>query len=106
MDKVIWNDDMTMNFLASKYRAGYIYTPANDNDRKYRVRVQIEGAIPGSGGRSGLYYDVCESLEEAKECLARLTKKLALAGVIEEPGPDSGNRFDHVELQEENDEDD
>lgn len=101
MDKVIWNDDMTMNFLASKYRAGCIYSPnQKTRDGKYRVRVQIEGVTPGSGRWSGLYYATCESLEEAKDRLAGLIRKLVLAGVIEEPEPEGGNRFDRVELQE------
>lgn len=104
MDKVIWNDDMTMNFLASKYLASYIYTPPPDDKKLYRVRVQVDGATPGQGRWSGLYYDTCNSQEEAKECLARLMSKLVLAGVIEATEKESTDRFDHVDLREENNE--
>ena len=102
-DKVIWNDDKTMNFLASEYQSARVTYPNCPADQgKHWIRIQMKGsALSGRmSAYSGIRYATCNSEEEAKACLARLTEKLALAGIIEVTENDSGNRFDHVELQE------
>lgn len=103
-DKVIWNDDKTMNFLAHEYQAARItYPDCPADEGKHWVRIFIKGStFSGQMSRnSGMRYATCNSEEDAKECLVKLIEKLVRAGVIEEePETTSENRFDHVELQE------
>ena len=101
-DKVIWNDSMTMNFLAHEYQAARIIYPHMPADEGHHwIRVHLRGAIyNGENRAAGLAYATCSSKEEAKKCLAKLVGKLIRAGVIEETETESENRFDHVELQE------
>lgn len=101
-DKVIWNDDRTMNFLAHAYIAARITYPRLPADKEtHWIRVHLKGSIPdGVGHDTGLQYAFRNSKEEAKKCLAKLTEKLVRAGVIEATESEGGNRFDHVELQE------
>lgn len=101
-DKVIWNDDETMNFLAHTYIAARITYPQVPADKEACwVRVHLKGSIPdGVGHDTGLQYAHCSNKEEAKKCLAKLTEKLVRAGVIEVTESEGGSRFDHVELPE------
>jgi len=101
-DKVIWNDNKTMNFLAHEFQSARVTFPRYPADgEKHWVRVHLKGSSYNNMGElAGLWYATCSDRESAKHCLAKLTEKLIRAGVIEKPEPESGNRFDHVELQE------
>jgi len=107
-DEVIWNPNRSMNFIASKYLASYIHNGTGKYDHSskdwlkvYHIRVQLKDVTLSTPTKwPGLWYATCETEEEAKKCLARLTEKLVLAGVIKEPTSKSSNRFDHVDLQE------
>ena len=102
-DKVIWSDDRAMNFLASEYAAASItYPNCPAHKEQHWVQVHLKGSAHGGqmNRHSGLLYATCKSEAAAKKCLAELIDILAHAGVIEEAEPESDNRFDHVELQE------
>jgi len=100
-DKIIWNDKMTMNFLAHEYQAARIAYPRwpAEGDKRHWVLVHLKGSVYDDVKHStGLMYACYDSEKEAKECLAKLTEKLVLAGVIEKSKLEDANRFDHVEL--------
>jgi len=107
-DEVIWNPNRSMNFIASKYLASYIYRGKSkyNHSRKdwltvYHIRVQLKDVTLSTPTKwPGLWYATYKREEEAIKGLAQLAEELVRAGVIEVTENKSDNRFDHVELQE------
>ena len=100
-DEVIWNPNRSMNFIAKQYLASYTYQTEEYSRTCYKIRVLLKNVtLDNTGTRPGLWYATYESVEDAHKGLAQLAAELVLAGVIKEPKPASGNRFDQVELTE------
>jgi len=87
-EKVIWNDDHTMNFIATAYNGARIRNPSDRivDEGTYEVRVYLKGSIRGTSSGmtfrdAGLCFQSYPNEDSAKKGLERLVAKLRRAGL-------------------------
>lgn len=86
-EKVIWNDDKTMNFIATAYNGACIKNPTDRviDEGRYHVMVYLKGSFRSISTHfshdTGFCFQSYPNEDSAKEGLARLVAKLRRAGL-------------------------